>query len=90
MRERVFMEDGSVETVIYTVSVWVNDENESVAHEFFDYTDARNWLRQQQNDYLEACGEYLHYRLSWTSKQIDDDDFTVSADGRIIWTGEDD
>lgn len=88
MKETVRMEDGTVETMIYTVSVW-NDENEGAEQDFFDYTDAMNWLRQQQNDYLDACGERLHYRLSWATKEIDDN-FTVAADGHIVWTGEDD
>lgn len=88
MREQILMEDGSVETTIYTASVWVDDENESVVQEFFDYTDAMNWVRQQQRDYLDACGEYLHYRLGWTWEQIDKE-FEVGSDGHIIWTEED-
>lgn len=69
--------------MIYTFTI-ENEDGETSAHEFFDYTAGWEFTRRAQYDYHNACGGWLDVTVDWKETEINRD-YVIKSNGEIIW-----
>lgn len=70
--------------IVYTFTL-KNEDGETSAHDFFDYTAGWEFVRREQRDYHTACDGWLDVRVNWDWKETEDRDWVIKPNGEIIW-----
>lgn len=68
---------------IYTFTLKTEDD-ETSAHEFFDYAAGWDFARQEARDYMAACDGNITVDVNWEEREVDRE-YTIKPNGEIIW-----